>query len=284
MSEASCKTPSCTVLRSHKKSKDVREHFAALARAAYQDNRSKADSFRNAQSKRRLPSEEEAVEVRQQKAIEADRQRTVVLEDSWTWTLGVAFRDLVEVGSGAHGQVFRATFQNQPLALKLAKGRGLQDPMQRAAAGTEEFAVLGALGQHPNVVRAFAVLTSSLGRPALVLEWATESLHELARRLKDDRLENTTAGRDSLLQLFQQFLVGLSFVHGRSFLHLDVKPSNILVFEGVRAALADFGHAESVRDNETGCTVVGNRVYTEAFRCAECLMAADRKAGGKPKP
>ncbi|OLP87712.1 Ankyrin repeat domain-containing protein 50 [Symbiodinium microadriaticum] len=266
---------------SHKKSKDVREHFAALARAAYQDNRSKADSFRNAQSKRRLPSEEEAVEVRQQKAIEADRQRTVVLEDSWTWTLGVAFRDLVEVGSGAHGQVFRATFQNQPLALKLAKGRGLQDPMQRAAAGTldvaEEFAVLGALGQHPNVVRAFAVLTSSLGRPALVLEWATESLHELARRLKDDRLENTTAGRDSLLQLFQQFLVGLSFVHGRSFLHLDVKPSNILVFEGVRAALADFGHAESVRDNETGCTVVGNRVYTEAFRCAECLMAADRK-------
>ena len=111
MSEASCKTPSCTVLRSHKKSKDVREHFAALARAAYQDNRSKADSFRNAQSKRRLPSEEEAVEVRQQKAIVADRQRTVVLEDSWTWTLGVAFRDLVEVGSGAHGQVFRATFQ-----------------------------------------------------------------------------------------------------------------------------------------------------------------------------
>ena len=29
----------------------------------------------------------------------------------------------------------------------------------------EEFAVLGDLGQHPNVVRAHTVLTSSLGRP-----------------------------------------------------------------------------------------------------------------------
>ncbi|CAE7593480.1 cdk-12 [Symbiodinium sp. CCMP2592] len=274
----------------HKKSKDIREQFGAMAKAAYEDNRQRAEAFKTARSKdsvlfdeqqvdRAQDEDAEAIAVRVQEDIEADCARRDVLEDSWTWTLGVPFRDLVEVGSGVDGQVFRASFQGQSLALKLAKGRGLQDPMQRAAAGgldvAEEFAVLGALGQHPNVVRAFAVLSSSLGRPALVLEWATESLQQMARRLKDDRLETSPAGRRSLLNLFQQFVVGLSYVHSRSFLHLDVKPTNILVFDGVRAAVADFGHSEHVSD--TGCTVIGNRVYTEAFRCAECLMAADRK-------
>ncbi|CAE7254872.1 CTK1 [Symbiodinium sp. CCMP2592] len=250
------RTASAMKVKNHKKSKDIREQFGAMAKAAYEDNRQRAEAFKTARSKDSVSFDEqqvdraqdedaEAIAVRVQEDIEADCARRDVLEDSWTWTLGV----------------------------------WSTDPMQRAAAGgldvAEEFAVLGALGQHPNVVRAFAVLSSSLGRPALVLEWATESLQQMARRLKDDRLETSPAGRRSLLNLFQQFVVGLSYVHSRSFLHLDVKPTSILVFDGVRAAVADFGHSEHVSD--TGCTVIGNRVYTEAFRCAECLMAVDRK-------
>ena len=186
-----------------------------------------------------------------------------------------SLRDFKPVGRGASGEVFFATFEGLPVAVKLTKGRGLQ----AAATGIdvqEEFAVLTALGQHPNVVRAFAVVTSSLGRPGLVLERASESLHAKARRLKDDRLENSPAGRASLLGLFSQFVLGLSFVHGRSVMHLDVKPANILVLDDVRAALADFGHAEGVSEN--GCSVVGDRVYTLDFRCPECLMAGDKKA------
>ncbi|CAE7680884.1 unnamed protein product, partial [Symbiodinium sp. CCMP2456] len=188
----------------HKKSKDVRDRFKALAHKAYEDNRAKAVAFRTAQSRGHLPLEPEeeaaqggaeAVALGQEQRLEADYERSELAKDSWTWTLGVAVRDLKEVGSGVTGHVFVGSFQGQPLALKLALGRGLRDPMQRAAAGqldvSEEFAILGAIGQHPNVVRAFAVLTSSLGRPALVLERATESLHDTAQRLKDERLEST---------------------------------------------------------------------------------------------
>ncbi|CAE7453031.1 Camkk2 [Symbiodinium sp. CCMP2592] len=150
--------------------------------------------------------------------------------------------------------------------------------MRQAAVGgvdvAEEFDVLTSVGQHPNVVRAFAVLTSSLGRPALLLEPATESLHAAACRLKEGR-DGWLARRKSLVPLFQQFLVGLSYVHGRSFLHLDVKPSNILVFEDKRAAIADFGLAREMV--QEACCVIGNRAYTEALRCPECLMADDRK-------
>ncbi|CAE7222145.1 cdk-12 [Symbiodinium microadriaticum] len=149
--------------------------------------------------------------------------------------------------------------------------------MRQAAVGgvdvAEEFDVLTSVGQHPNVVRAFGVLTSSLGRPALVLELAAESLHAAACRLKAEA--GWIVGRKSLVPLFQQFLVGLSYVHGRSFLHLDVKPSNILVFGDSRAAVADFGLARAMV--EETCGVIGNRAYTEAFRCPECLMADDRK-------
>ncbi|CAE7373278.1 unnamed protein product [Symbiodinium sp. CCMP2592] len=271
----------------HKKSKDIREQFGAMAKAAYEDNRQRAEAFKTARSKdsvlfdeqqvdRAQDEDAEAIAVRVQEDIEADCARRDVLEDSWTWTLGVPFRDLVEVGSGVDGQVFRASFQGQSLALKLAKGRGW--PRRRGGVRRSRGA-WPAPERRSSLRRSqqFARKASSVGRPALVLEWATESLQQMARRLKDDRLETSPAGRRSLLNLFQQFVVGLSYVHSRSFLHLDVKPTNILVFDGVRAAVADFGHSEHVSD--TGCTVIGNRVYTEAFRCAECLMAADRKAG-----
>ncbi|CAE7636404.1 unnamed protein product [Symbiodinium sp. CCMP2592] len=268
-------------LKNHRKSKDIRKKFAALAQAKYEDNRKKAEAYRKAQSFGDVSPQvaaDEAEVVRKAEAeahLEADLAVREVQADTWTWTLGRSLRDFKPVGRGASGEVFFATFEGLPVAVKLTKGRGLQ----AAATGIdvqEEFAVLTALGQHPNVVRAFAVVTSSLGRPGLVLERASESLHAKARRLKDDRLENSPAGRASLLGLFSQFVLGLSFVHGRSVMHLDVKPANILVFDDKRAALADFGHAEGVSEN--GCSVVGDRVYTLDFRCPECLMAGGQKA------
>ena len=267
-------------LRNHKKSKDVRQRFFAQAHRAYEENRKKAAAFTRGQGLPAPPDQEPADDRMPRE--DDDRSPVVdrqdVLLDIWTWTLGSPLGPLEEIGAGAYGLVFRTSFLGQPLVLKVGKGRSLPDPMRQAAVGgvdvAEEFDVLTSVGQHPNVVRAFAVLTSSLGRPALVLEPATESLHAAACRLKAAR-DGWLACRKSLVPLFQQFLVGLSYVHGRSFLHLDVKPSNILVFEGNRAAIADFGLAREMV--QEACCVIGNRAYTEAFRCPECLMAADRK-------
>ena len=160
------------------------------------------EAYRKAQSFGDVSPEAEVARKAETEALlEADLAAREVQADTWTWTLGRSLRDFKPVGRGASGEVFFATFEGLPVAVKLTKGRGLQ----AAATGIdvqEEFAVLTALGQHPNVVRAFAVVTSSLGRPGLVLERASESLHAKARRLKDDRLENSPAGRASLLGLF----------------------------------------------------------------------------------
>ena len=102
---------------------------------------------------------------------------------------------------------------------KVAWARGQGDPTQRAAADAldiaEEFAVLTAVSQHPNVVRAVGVLTSSLGRPVLLLEAATETLPRLVK-YKDP--QQCLVSRDCLVQL----VLGLSHMHGRPFLHLHV--------------------------------------------------------------
>ena len=116
--KASCRALNRPGLRNHKKSKDVRDRFRALAQKAYEDNRAKAEAFRTAQSRDQLqfePEEEEAaqgraeaeaVAVRQQENMEADREKTELANDSWTWTLGEAVRDLKEVGRGATASVF----------------------------------------------------------------------------------------------------------------------------------------------------------------------------------
>lgn len=272
-------------LRNHKKTKDVRRSFFRQASDMYEDNRKKASAYLKGQRPpaAREKDDQEDVPRPEEDDVEAAAARQRVLLDVWNWTLGLPLGPLEPTGEGSYGMVFRTSFQGQPLVLKVAKARGPEGMRQVAAAGQEvadEFGVLTAIGQHPNVVRAFAVLTSSLGRSALLLEAATESLRAATQRLKADR--NTwPVNRKSLLPLFQQFLLGLSYVHGRSFLHLDIKPDNILVFDGVRAAVADFGLAQKLLKD--GCSVIGSRAYSEAFRCPECLLAGDSQVWASRK-
>jgi serine/threonine protein kinase len=100
-------------------------------------------------------------------------------------------------------------------------------------AAQREADILLALG-HPNVVRCFGVDGSS----CLLMEYLEgPSLHRLMYSLPKRRIDVNDALRTSMY-------VGaaLGHVHDRGLLHLDVKPSNIVVAHG-RAVLCDFGIA-----------------------------------------
>jgi serine/threonine protein kinase len=87
---------------------------------------------------------------------------------------------------------------------------------------------------HPNIVRCFGVH----GSTRLLMEYLEgPSLHQLVKSRPKRRLGINDALRIS-------FYVGaaLSHVHDRGLLHLDVKPSNIVVVRG-RPILCDFGIA-----------------------------------------
>ncbi len=63
-----------------------------------------------------------------------------------------------------------------------------------------------------------------------------------------DKLLNTktlSVSEDFLLTLFNSLLAGLGHIHSQQFIHLDIKPSNILVRPGNDALLLDFGAIQS---------------------------------------
>jgi eukaryotic-like serine/threonine-protein kinase len=97
-------------------------------------------------------------------------------------------------------------------------------------AAQREADILKALA-HPNIVRCFGVE----GSAHLLLEYLEgPSLHQLLKSQPKRRLDISDALRISIY-------IGsaLSHLHDRGFLHLDVKPSNIVVVRG-RPVLCDF--------------------------------------------
>jgi len=57
---------------------------------------------------------------------------------------------------------------------------------------------------------------------------------------------------DFLLTLFNSLLAGLGHIHKQQFIHLDIKPSNILVRPGNDALLLDFGAIQSFPKSHLG--------------------------------
>lgn len=57
------------------------------------------------------------------------------------------------------------------------------------------------------------------------------------------------------------FAVGVEFLHGRGFIHRDLKPGNILVSDTWIPKIADFATAKLFIDEQTDLTLVQTRGY-----------------------
>ena len=51
---------------------------------------------------------------------------------------------------------------------------------------------------------------------------------------------------ENLLAVFNSLLAGISYIHGRGYVHLDIKPGNVLVRPGNDSLLLDFGGIQSL--------------------------------------
>lgn len=144
------------------------------------------------------------------------------------------------IGAGGFGQVYRATWQGQEVAVKAAR----RDPEQDAAAAAESVrreARLFAMLRHPNIIQLRGVC---LQQPhlCLVLEFARGGAlnRALAAAAPDPRVPGPRRARrippHVLVNWAVQIARGMLYLHEEAvvpILHRDLKSSNILLLEKI---------------------------------------------------
>jgi serine/threonine protein kinase len=153
------------------------------------------------------------------------------------------------LGRGGNGTVLGVSRSSEqhigiPTVVKIVRSppRGGRRIVRSAARFERESALLCAL-RHANIVEGFSSGQGEIGARTvrfLAMERAESSLR--------DHLPLDIAARESCdfaLCVIGDLLSGLAFLHSNEIWHRDVKPENILIFDGGLAKLGDFGIAHS---------------------------------------
>src|SRR5882672_8951848 len=165
------------------------------------------------------------------------------------------YKLLQQIGEGGCGVVYLAQ-QEAPVrrrvALKIIKpGMDTKSVIARFEAERQALALMN----HPNIAKVFDAGATEAGRPYFVME--------LVRGVKITEYCNqhslTTEDR---LRLFVQVCQAVQHAHQRGIIHLDIKPSNILVTQSLEGApmpmVIDFGVAKATTDQR----LTDNTVFT----------------------
>ncbi len=155
----------------------------------------------------------------------------------------------IELGSGGHGRVFRATSADgTSAAVKVlsVSGDDLSARLER------EVAALGGL-DHPGIVRVL-----DHGVVEMAVESDDRTVAYLAMDLVDggegilDWIARVRPDRGTRIDLVERLLEPLAHAHARGVVHRDLKSSNILVDDDGRPHVIDFGIARIVDGDGRG--------------------------------
>src|SRR5829696_6333993 len=162
------------------------------------------------------------------------------------------------IGRGGMADVYRGTDRVllRPVAVKLLREVAEEEHRDRFI---EEARTLASLS-HPNLV---TLLDAGIlvGRPYLVMELA--SGRTLSACISDGPID-----ADRMVGIGRQLADALAYAHARGVVHRDVKPSNVLVCDGDRVLLADFGIARLIGDAQHH-TRSGDTIGSPAYLAPE---------------
>jgi serine/threonine protein kinase len=145
------------------------------------------------------------------------------------------------LGSGTYGSVFLVAISGKNYALKVGLDINLHSNYESAI--KVEMKILDSLRQnpiqHPHLIKSFPI-EFPLG-PAVLLEIGQETL--------EDKIRLRSLTFKQKIEIFIAILSTVQFLHKHHIFHCDIKPENIMFFDGV-PKLVDFGLAY-VKDNLT---------------------------------
>jgi len=151
------------------------------------------------------------------------------------------YKIVAELGRGQHSTVYKAW---QPsleryVALKVLRHYD-QATLEKFQAEARLVAQLAQQGV-PNIRQVYEVGQTADGYLFVALQYVEDSLRNVLRRAQE---HNRRFRPEAAARLLRPIAVALDALHSLGWVHLDIKPQNILITKGGRAVLADFGIAQ----------------------------------------
>lgn len=142
------------------------------------------------------------------------------------------FSTTKELGKGSFGKVYEITFEGKQSAIKVIK-----NPAIEGVKSLKELDIMSRL-EHPHLMSAKIIISDccleNSSKVGIVMDLAERDMHKA--------MYDKTFLLSSRLKILKQVTEGLQFLHEENYLHLDIKPLNILLFKNNSyGKLSDFG-------------------------------------------
>jgi len=180
-----------------------------------------------------------------------------------------------KLGKGGYGEVYLAkTKKWGPVAIK-ASNLDPDHPLYPEFLNEAE--ILSKMCS-PDIIRFFGLIEFK-NTQYIVMEYAPKgTLFEFLCYLRENNLESSFSW-DKRYQMALDITRGLHYIHSERVLHRDMKSSNVLLFEDLRAKISDFGLSKiKIENNQTFSTlyVTNNVEGTYRWKAPETLTDDDR--------
>ncbi|HYR29969.1 MAG TPA: serine/threonine-protein kinase, partial [Thermoanaerobaculia bacterium] len=177
-----------------------------------------------------------------------------------------------ELGKGAMGIVYLA---KDPLIGRLVALKTIRAAAHADDDETKEFqqrfireAQAAGILNHPSIVTVHDIgQDDSLGTSFIAMEYVE------GNNLKEVLSQGRTLSFEMIADLVSQVADALDFAHAKGIVHRDVKPANIILLEGNRAKITDFGIAK-IAAGGANLTSTGQFLGTPNYMAPEQIKGA----------
>lgn len=150
---------------------------------------------------------------------------------------GIAENSNVVIGTGSFGQVYRGSYNDRIVAIKVVQhelARALKDEH----VASREIQILKEINKHPHIIE---LIDYYLTPEAYYLILEYSPLGDLLSYLQTNDIENFS--EDFGRSIFRQIVSAVEYIHNLGYIHGDIKHENILLFDDGYVKLIDFGFA-----------------------------------------